>query len=347
MTPALATTPHATAPLVRVESLAVHFDRGRGQPPLRAVDGVSFDLLPGETLGVIGESGSGKSTLARVVVLLQQPSQGRVWLAGQDSATLAPEALRLARRQVQIVFQDPRAALNPRMRVHRLIAEPLRIQRIGNAASQRDAAVELLERVELGADFAERYPHQLSGGQRQRVNIARALAVRPQVLVCDEVVAALDLSIQAGILNLFKDLQQQFGLTTLFITHDLGVTAYVSSRVAVMYLGTFVEVGGRDQVIDAPLHPYTRALLEAAPEPVPAARRRAHAPLQGEIPSPVAPPSGCRFRTRCPLAVDRCAAEVPAWRELRPGQHVACHRAHEALDGAPLAQRAAPPSASP
>jgi oligopeptide/dipeptide ABC transporter ATP-binding protein len=340
--------PSTTAtPLVRVESLAVHFDRGRGKAPLRAVDGVSFDLLPGETLGVIGESGSGKSTLARAVVLLQRPSQGRVWLVGQDAATLTPEALRLARRQVQIVFQDPRAALNPRMRVAKLIGEPLLIQGIGNASSRRDAVMDLLERVELGADFAERYPHQLSGGQRQRVNIARALAVRPRVLVCDEVVAALDLSIQAGILNLFKDLQEQFGLTTLFITHDLGVTAYVSSRVAVMYLGVFVEMGSRDQVIDAPLHPYTRALLDAAPEPVPAAQRRLHAPLQGEIPSPVSPPSGCRFRTRCPIAVERCAAEVPAWRELRPGQHVACHRAHEALDDAPQPVADAEPVAQP
>jgi len=313
------------APLVSVDDLRVHFQRGAGRPPLRAVDGVSFTLQVGETFAVIGESGSGKSTLARALVQLQPITGGRVTLSGRDPTQLGAEALRMLRRDFQIVFQDPRASLNPRMRIRSLISEPLEIQRIGDARERAQAVLELLDRVELGPEFADRYPHQLSGGQRQRVNIARALAVRPKVLVCDEVVAALDVSIQAGILNLFKDLQERFGLTYVFITHDLAATAYLASRIAVMYLGVFVELGDKDEVTQRPLHPYTQALLATTPEPLPSWRARRAVPLQGEIPSPVAPPSGCRFRTRCPLAAARCAQEVPAWRELRPGHFVACH----------------------
>ncbi len=311
--------------LAAVENIQVHFNRGAGKPPLRAVDGVSFALEAGETFAVIGESGSGKSTLARALVQLQPVTGGRVMLSGRNPATLSASELRLLRRDFQIVFQDPRASLNPRMRVGSIIAEPLEIQGIGTAGERRAKVSELLDCVELGIEFAGRYPHQLSGGQRQRVNIARALAVRPKVLVCDEVVAALDVSIQAGILNLFKDLQERFGLTYVFITHDLAATAYLASRIAVMYLGVFVETGTKDQVTSQPLHPYTKALLDTAPEPLPSWRARTVVPLQGEIPSPVAPPSGCRFRTRCPIAVAQCAQEVPAWRELRPGHFVACH----------------------
>jgi oligopeptide/dipeptide ABC transporter ATP-binding protein len=317
----------SAAAIAAVEDLKVHFRRGAGKPPLKAVDGVSFELHADETFAIIGESGSGKSTLARAFVQLQPRTSGRILLSGKDPVLQSAEELRLLRRDFQIVFQDPRASLNPRMRVGAIIAEPLEIQRIGTSRERQDTVHGLLERVELGAAYADRYPHQLSGGQRQRVNIARALAVRPKILVCDEVVAALDVSIQAGILNLFKDLQEQFGLTYVFITHDLAATAYVATRIAVMYLGVFVEMGSKEQVTHRPLHPYTRALLETAPEPTPSYRRRPWVPLKGEIPSAIAPPSGCRFRTRCPIAVERCAELVPQWRELRPGHFVACHLA--------------------
>lgn len=332
--------------LVRVENVTVHFDRGKGKAPLRAIDGVSFDVSAGETLGIIGESGSGKSTLARALVQLQRLTAGCITLSDIDPTTLSAAELREFRQNFQIIFQDPRAALNPRMTIGALIAEPLEIQGIGTSEGREARVRELLETVELGPDYYSRYPHQLSGGQRQRVNIARALAVRPKLLVCDEVVAALDVSIQAGILNLFKDLQEEFGLTYVFITHDLGVAAYLSDRIAVMYLGCIVEMGTRAQVIGSPLHPYTRALMETAPEAVPASQRAAKVPLQGEIPSPLAPPSGCRFRTRCPMALDICAVQVPEWREFRPAQFVACHRAEEmaaasVVTGAPVSGRPA------
>ncbi len=322
-------------PLASAQDLQVHFPRRSG-PPLRAVDGVSFDVVAGETFGIIGESGSGKSTLARALVCLQPITGGSLTLSGHSPASLSATSLRLLRRDFQIIFQDPRAALNPRMTVRALVAEPLEIQGIGTRDSRRAAVLDLLDRVGLGPEFADRYAHQLSGGQRQRVNIARALTVRPKVLVCDEVVAALDVSIQADMLNLFKDLQDELGLTYVFITHDLAVVAHVSDRIAVMYLGVFMELGSKAQITDRPLHPYTRALLDAAPQAVPSYRRVHREPLQGEIPSPLAPPSGCRFRTRCPLAVEVCAAAVPAWREVQPGHFVACHRADEAMatDGA-------------
>jgi oligopeptide/dipeptide ABC transporter ATP-binding protein len=297
-------------PLVEARELRVQFGA------VKAVDGVSFVVLRGETFGVIGESGSGKSTLGRALVSLLKPTAGRILHDGKDPATLAAKAFRRHRREYQIVFQDPSAALNPRMTILDSVSEPLRTAR----------ALEVLDKVGLPAAFATRYPHELSGGQKQRVNIARALTLRPRLLVCDEVVAALDISIQADILNLLAQLQAEFGLTYVFITHDLAVVSHVSDRVAVMYLGVLVEMGPAERLRQRPRHPYTEALLSAEPTPLPAAlRSRERIILQGEIPSPVAPPSGCRFRTRCRYAQDLCATRVPEFRELGDGHWAACH----------------------
>lgn len=323
---------NAATSIVAVDDLKVHFRVNRGRDWLRAVDGVSFAVESGGTLGVIGESGSGKSTLGRALVMLQSRTAGRMSLGGTDPDRLSPRELRRFRRDYQIIFQDPRAALDPRQTVLQSVREPMEIQRVGSAAERNEIGVAVLERVGLGASFRHRYPHELSGGQKQRVNIARALTVRPKLLVCDEVVAALDVSIQADILNLFNDLQDEFGLTYVFITHDLSVVAHVSDRIAVMYLGVFVELGSKAQLVDNPRHPYTRALLETAPQPLPSYMRGSRRQLlTGEIPSPVAPPSGCRFRTRCPIAEDVCAGEVPRWREVEPGHWVACHLVGEGL----------------
>ena len=319
-------TASPSAELVAVDALAVEFRIGESQQVLRAVDGVSFTIRRGETLGIIGESGSGKSTVARSLVCLQKPAAGRLTLAGEDPWAMRARQFRAFRPRFQIVFQDPNAALDPRFTILASICEPLEIRGGLSRAECRDRAVALMEKVGLSPAQAERYPHELSGGQKQRANIARALTLRPDLLVCDEVTAALDVSIQADIINLLVDMQQDFALTYVFITHDLSIAAYVSDRIAVMYLGVFVEIGTSDDVTGRPLHPYTRALTESAPEPLPAhLRRPAAAPLVGEIPSPLAPPSGCRFRTRCPIAQATCAETVPALRELRPGQFVACH----------------------
>ena len=313
-----------TGPLLEVSNLTTRFRTERGA--VKAVDGVSFAVMPGETFGVIGESGSGKSTLGRALVSLLKPTAGRVLHGGQDPAKLAAGAFRLHRREFQIVFQDPSAALNPRMTILDSVSEPLEISREGTRAQRTARALELLDKVGLSGTFATRYPHELSGGQKQRVNIARALTLRPRLLVCDEVVAALDVSIQADILNLLAKLQAEFGLTYVFITHDLGVVSHVSDRVAVMYLGVLVEMGPAERLRERPRHPYTEALLSADPTPLPAAlRSRERIILQGEIPSPVAPPSGCRFRTRCRYAQDLCASRVPEYRELGEGHWAACH----------------------
>lgn len=315
----------ATSPLVAVRDLRIHFPAGRGET-VKAVDGISFDVRDGETFGVIGESGSGKSTLGRVLVSLLAPTSGTVRHDGDDLTTLASSEFRRRRRQYQIVFQDPNAALNPRMTILRSVREPLDVVGGGSAADRERAALQALDHVGLGIAHAHRYPHELSGGQKQRANIARALTMRPRLIVCDEAVAALDVSIRAEILNLFTALQRELGLAYVFITHDLGIVSHVSQRVAVMYLGQFVELGPVESLLGRPLHPYTEALLWAQPVAVPASMRPpGRRVLQGEIPSPIAPPSGCRFRTRCPHAVDRCAAEVPAWREAEPGRWVACH----------------------
>ena len=315
-----------SAPLVTVDDLRVHFPTGKGGETVKAVDGVSFAVWPGETFGVIGESGSGKSTLGRALVMLLKPTSGTLRLQGDDPYALGASAFRTLRRDYQVVFQDPNAALNPRMTIGDSVREPLDILGELPAADRRRRVAEVLERVGLGAEYAQRYPHELSGGQKQRVNIARVLMLRPRLIVCDEVVAALDVSIQADMLNLFADLQREFGLTYVFITHDLGVVSHVSDRIAVMYLGRFVELADAQALADAPLHPYTQALLSSEPVPLPSSMRTTEKQvLSGEIPSPIDPPSGCRFRTRCPRAVDDCAAREPAWREALPGHWVACH----------------------
>ncbi len=324
------------AAIVTVEDLRIRFPTQDRRETVKAVDGISFSVLPGETFGIIGESGSGKSTLGRAVVCLLKPSAGRILHGGTDPYSLSARELRLRRRAFQIIFQDPNAALNPRMSVLDSVREPLDIVGEGSRAARDRIALELIERVGLRPEFAARYPHELSGGQKQRINIARVLTVRPRLIVCDEVVAALDVSIRADILNLFADLQREFGLTYLFITHDLGVVSHVSSRIAVMYLGRFMELGPAEDLAERPLHPYTQALLSAEPVPLPSAMRTGkRVILQGEIPSPTNPPSGCRFRTRCPFAQAVCASDEPAWREAAPGRFVACHFAGD-VTGHPI-----------
>jgi oligopeptide/dipeptide ABC transporter ATP-binding protein len=315
-----------STPVVTVDDLRIRFPTQDKRETVKAVDGVSFTVAPGETFGIIGESGSGKSTLGRAVVCLLKPGGGRVLHGETDPYSLSPGRLRQQRRAFQIIFQDPNAALNPRMKILDSIREPLDIIGGTTRAERNRLALGMLDRVGLPSDFASRYPHELSGGQKQRVNIARVLTVRPSLIVCDEVVAALDVSIRADILNLFADLQREFGLTYLFITHDLGVVSHVSSRIAVMYLGKFMELGPAASLAGKPLHPYTEALMSAEPVPLPSSMRGSgRIILAGEIPSPTSPPSGCRFRTRCPAVQDRCSAEEPAWREMEPGHFVACH----------------------
>ncbi len=317
----------ATAePIVAADDLRVHFGIGRRGETVKAVDGVTFAVRAGETFGVIGESGSGKSTLGRALVMLNTPTSGQLRLDGTDPQSLSASALRRRRRDFQAVFQDPNAALNPRMSIADSVREPLDIQGDLSRAERDRAVLQALDHAGLGADFASRYPHEISGGQKQRVNIARVLTLRPRLIVCDEVVAALDVSIQADILNLFARLQREFGLTYVFITHDLGVVSHISDRIAVMYLGKFMELADASALAQQPLHPYTEALLSSEPSPLPAHMRQGQRiVLRGEIPSPVAPPSGCRFRTRCPYAQAQCAAQEPAWREAAPGRWVACH----------------------
>jgi oligopeptide transport system ATP-binding protein len=295
------------------------------------VDGVTFDVLAGETLGLVGESGSGKSTTGRALLRLVEPTGGSVTFQGEDVTALAPEALRAARRHMQMIFQDPYASLNPRIPVGRIVREPLDIHAMGSAR-ERDARVaELLDLVGLPTHAARRYPHEFSGGQRQRVGIARALATSPRFIVADEPISALDVSIQAQIVNLLADLKDALGLTYLFIAHDLAMVRHLSDRVAVMYLGRLAELGTRDEVFERPLHPYTKALRASIPVPDPArqaARRRAA--VEGELPDPVHPPAGCLFHTRCPFATEVCGAEEPEWRNLgtEAAPHmVACHHA--------------------
>jgi oligopeptide/dipeptide ABC transporter ATP-binding protein len=319
-------------PVLTVDHLDVTFTGRRRNIKVKAVVDVSFEIKPGETFGVIGESGSGKSTLGRAVVCLLRPSSGQILHSGVDPFRLSRTELRQHRRSFQIVFQDPNAALDPRMTILESVREPLDVAGIGTAAERQRKALEILDRVALSEELTDRYPHEISGGQKQRANIARALVLEPRLIVCDEVVAALDVSIQADMLNLFADLQREFGLTYLFISHDLRVVAHISDRVAVMYAGKLAELAPADQLMDAPLHPYTQALLSAEPEPkVPEAGTSRRIVLKGEIPSPLAPPAGCRFHTRCPIARPDCATREPDWRELLPGRFVACHFAGEPL----------------
>ena len=323
-------------PILTVDRLDVTFKGRRRHQKVRAVVDVSFSVRQGETFGVIGESGSGKSTIGRAIVCLVRPSGGRILHAGKDPFGLSAGELRRHRRAFQIVFQDPNAALDPRMTILDSVREPLDIAGIGTAAERRRTALAMLDRVALSEDLALRYPHEISGGQKQRANIARALVLRPRLIVCDESVAALDVSIQADMLNLFMDLQREFGLTYVFISHDLRVVAHISDRVAVMYAGKLVELAPAAALMERPLHPYTQALLSAEPEPrVPDAGEKRRIVLKGEIPSPLAPPPGCRFHTRCPIAKPECATQEPEWRELEPGRFVACHYAGTRLADGP------------
>jgi oligopeptide/dipeptide ABC transporter ATP-binding protein len=325
----------APPPLLSVRDLAKHFPVRRGflrrqVGTVRAVDGVSFDVFPGETLGLVGESGSGKSTTGRALLRLVEPTSGSVAFQGEDVTALAPAALRAARRHMQMIFQDPYASLNPRINVGHIVREPLDVHAIGTAGERARRVAELLELVGLPADAARRYPHEFSGGQRQRVGIARALATSPRFLVADEPISALDVSIQAQIVNLMADLKDALGLTYLFIAHDLAMVRHLSDRVAVMYLGRLVELGTRDDVFQRPLHPYTRALRASIPVPDPTRRAVTAASVEGDVPDPAHPPAGCRFHPRCPLATDVCRKEEPAWRDLgsEDTPHmVACHHA--------------------
>ncbi|MDO8979561.1 MAG: ATP-binding cassette domain-containing protein [Afipia sp.] len=334
-------TNSAAKDILAVRDLRILFPTRDGRDTVKAIDGMDFEVRAGETFGVIGESGSGKTTLGRALVSLIAPTHGHILHNGTDPESLSTSQFRKHRRDYQIIFQDPNAALNPRMTIIDSVIEPMEVMREGNDASRRKRGVAALERVGLSPETAGRYPHQLSGGQKQRVNIARVLTLRPKVIVCDEVVAALDVSIRGDVLNLFSDLQREFGLTYVFITHDISVVSHVSDRVAVTYLGRLMELGSTEDVIERPFHPYTRALLSAEPVPLPSSMRvDRRIILQGEIPSPIAPPSGCRFRTRCPSVQPRCAAEVPVWRELKPGHSVACHFA--TVEGPPPNNQNAP-----
>ena len=318
--------------LVRVEDLTKHFPITRGiiisrqVGAVQAVDGINFDIRKGETLGLVGESGCGKSTTGRTILQLHRATSGKVFYGDTDLTELKGEALRLMRRNMQMIFQDPYASLNPRLTIGNIIAEPLEVHKIGNSKERRERVEELLKLVGLSPYFVNRYPHEFSGGQRQRIGVARALALQPDFIVCDEPISALDVSIQAQVVNLLEDLQETFGLTYLFIAHDLSMVRHISDRTAVMYLGKIVELATRDELYAHPLHPYTQALLSAVPIPNPAKEsKRQRIILEGDVPSPINPPSGCRFHPRCPLAIDICKEAQPEWREVAPEHWVACH----------------------
>jgi len=317
--------------LLRVEGLKMHYPILRGvlRRPVgaaKAVDGISFRIERGETFGLVGESGCGKTTAGRVILQLYPPTAGSVVFDGMELTSMSPEAIRRLRPRMQMIFQDPFASLNPRMAVSELVAEPMVIHTRLSRQERSEKVRELLELVGLGPEFERRYPHQFSGGQRQRIGLARALALSPEFIVCDEPISALDVSVQAQVVNLLQDLQARLGLTYLFIAHDLSMVRHISARVAVMYLGKLMEMAPRAELYERPLHPYTQALLSAAPVPDPVIEaNRQQLILQGEVPSPAAPPAGCVFHTRCPLAVDECRRIVPDFREVLPGHHVACH----------------------
>ncbi len=317
------------APLIEVTDLKKHFPIRKGilQRPagaVRAVDGVTFSINEGETLGLVGESGCGKTTVGRTVLRLVEPTSGQIKVRGQEISGLSKTELRPLRRQMQIIFQDPFSSLNPRIRVGEIVGEPLKVHGVGNKSEREDRVAKLFQRVGLRPQQMINYPHQFSGGQRQRVSIARALALDPGFIVADEPVSALDVSIQAQVINLLMDLQQELGLSYLFVSHNLAVVEHISHRVAVMYLGRIVEYADKVTLFANPQHPYTEALLAAVPLPDPALIRTKQR-VTGDVPSPINPPSGCHFHPRCPIAVDRCKVETPLLREVAPGHEAACH----------------------
>jgi oligopeptide transport system ATP-binding protein len=319
--------------LLEIRNLRKWFDVAAGplggkRLKLRAVDGISFAIAKGETLGLVGESGSGKSTTGRLILRLLEADEGEILFQGTDIRTLSPGQLRPLRRQMQMIFQDPYSSLSPRMRVGDIVGEPLKIHGLARGAAMRDEVIRLLRTVGLNEEHYQRYPHEFSGGQRQRIGIARALAVRPSLIIADEPVSALDLSIQAQVVNLMQDIQKEFGLTYLFIAHDLSVIEHISDRVAVMYLGKIVELARADDLYRQPRHPYTEALLNSVPIPDPSARR-VRRPLEGEVPSPIAPPKACRFHTRCPYAREVCSEIEPPLEDKGQGHRAACHFSNE------------------
>jgi len=319
-------------PLVEVKDLKVYFDINVGflkTKPLKAVDGVSFSINKGETLGLVGESGCGKTTVGRTLLHLYKPTDGEIWFDGRKIEN--KEDLQILRKKAAMVFQDPYSSLNPRMTVSDIIGEPLDVHRMySNKQERRERILELMDYVGLNSEHASRYAHEFSGGQRQRIGIARALAVNPDFIVCDEPVSALDVSIQAQVINMFVELQEKLGLTYLFIAHDILVVRHISDRIAVMYLGKVVELADAKEIYDQPLHPYSKSLLSAVPIPDPeTARKSKRTVLSGDIPSPLDTPSGCPFRTRCPYVIDKCAESMPPFEEVSKGHYVACHRVKE------------------
>ena len=325
--------------LVSVRNLVKHFPITRGGVfrrvvgYVKAVDGVTFDIYKGETLGLVGETGSGKTTVGRTMLRLYEPTEGKILVNGVDLTTLSGRELNQMRRRMSMIFQDPYASLNPRMKVGRIISEPLTVHGIAKGSQKRERAQLLLEQVGLNPNFIDRYPHEFSGGQRQRIGIARALALNPDLVICDEPISSLDVSIQAQVVNLLEDLQNELGLTYLFIAHDLSMVRHISDRIAVMYMGRIVELAERDSIYLNPLHPYTQALMSAVPVPDPEPQvKRERIILEGDMPSAENPPAGCNFHTRCPVArIERCPQEDPQLREMRSGHWVACHYAEDYL----------------
>ncbi|GAC1446523.1 MAG: dipeptide ABC transporter ATP-binding protein [Pyrinomonadaceae bacterium] len=327
--------PNNSREIVRVRELVKHFPVAGGIEVVRAVDGVTFGILRGETLGLVGESGCGKSTVGRCILRLLEPTSGEVFFGNTNVLELSGKELRALRREMQIIFQDPYASLNPRLKILDIVSEPLKIHGVNDKNERRSRVAELLKKVGLDADYMNRYPHEFSGGQRQRIAIARALALNPKLIVADEPVSALDVSVQAQVVNLLEELQHEFGLTYLFISHGLAVVEHISTRVAVMYLGRIVEITDARELYANPQHPYTQALLSAIPVPDPT-RKRERIVLRGDVPTPINPPSGCRFHTRCPAAIPECAQIDPDLRETSDGHFVACIRAKGWAEARPM-----------